>query len=103
MYQNDVDPFKQSSCHNSTGLGTNFPCGDSHIVYPGENEPWISMRLESQRQGAEDCELLNILREKDFSTYQKLVKNVFKTNSDYNSNVNDFEQSYDELLMALSK
>lgn len=103
MYQNDVDPFKQSSCHNSTGLGTNFPCGDSHIVYPGENEPWISMRLESQRQGAEDCELLNLLREKDFSTYQRLVKNVFRSNNDYNSDADDFEQSYDELLMTLSK
>lgn len=103
MYQNDVDPFVQSSCYNSSGLGTNFPCGDSHIVYPSEHAPWISMRLESQRQGAEDCELLNILREKDFSVYQNLMKNVFRSNSEYNSNIDDFEKSYDDLLGALSR
>ena len=102
MYLYDMDPFKTTSCHNDTGLGTNFPCGDAFIVYPGEGEPWISMRLEAQRRGAEDCELLNLLREKDMVAYNEIISHVFKSNQEYLSNTNEFELWYERLLCALN-
>lgn len=33
-----MNPYETSSCPNHTGIGTNFPCGDSFIVYPGDGE-----------------------------------------------------------------
>lgn len=38
--------------------GALLPAGDAHIVYPGTDGPWRSMRFEAQRAGAEDYELL---------------------------------------------
>ena len=38
--------------------GALLPAGDAHIVYPGTDGPWRSMRFEAQRAGAEDFELL---------------------------------------------
>lgn len=37
--------------------GALLPAGDAHIVYPGTDGPWRSMRFEAQRSGAEDYEL----------------------------------------------
>ena len=39
--------------------GALLPAGDAHIVYPGPDGPWISMRYEAQRGGAEDYELFS--------------------------------------------
>lgn len=102
QYGVGMNPFEGTSCPNHTGLGTNFPCGDSYIVYPGEDGPWISMRLEAQKRGIEDCELLNMLKEKDLSVYEKLVNKVFISNKDYNPDAAAFEKVYEELLQALS-
>lgn len=38
--------------------GALLPAGDAHIVYPGPDGPWRSMRFEAQRAGAEEWELL---------------------------------------------
>lgn len=38
--------------------GALLPAGDAHIVYPGPEGPWRSMRFEAQRAGAEEWELL---------------------------------------------
>ncbi|MGL5677426.1 MAG: DUF4091 domain-containing protein [Cellulosilyticaceae bacterium] len=103
MYLYDMNPFEATSCHNDTGLGTNFPCGDAFLVYPGTDGPWLSMRLEAQRRGAEDCELLNLLREKDYQAYERIVSAVFQDNQHYLEDVDGFEAYYEELLDALSK
>ncbi|MGL4344930.1 MAG: DUF4091 domain-containing protein [Cellulosilyticaceae bacterium] len=101
MYLYDMNPFEATSCHNDTGLGTNFPCGDAFLVYPGEDGPWLSMRLEAQRRGAEDCELLNMLRDRDFERYTEIISSVFQDNQHYNSDVDAFEKYYEMLLEAL--
>ncbi|WP_312642656.1 DUF4091 domain-containing protein [Hydrogenoanaerobacterium sp.] len=97
-----MDPFKGTSCPNHTGIGTNFPCGDSFIAYPGKNGPWIGMRLEAQRRGAEDAELLKLLRQKDEARHDELVGRVFTNNYTYNDDPVFFETVYEELLQALS-
>jgi hypothetical protein len=69
------DPFKQSVVPTGSGDQTkNFlPAGDTHILYPGDQGPWISLRYEAQRLGAEDYELLNIYGKKDPKAAEKLV------------------------------
>lgn len=88
QFGKNLDPFVATSCHNPTGLGTNFPCGDAFIVYPGpaDNTPWLSMRLEAQRKGMEDAFLLRALREKDSAAHDALVASVFTDFEHYAEN-----------------
>ncbi|MEG1686386.1 MAG: DUF4091 domain-containing protein [Angelakisella sp.] len=96
-----MDPFVGTSCPNTTGIGTSFPCGDAFIVYPGKDGPWLSMRLEASRRGAEDAALLQLLREQNPAKHDALVTRVFRTNTDYNDNPAEFETVWEELLQAL--
>lgn len=69
------DPFKQSVVFTGSGdPNKNFlPAGDTHILYPGDAGPWISLRYEAQRLGAEDYEALNIYGKQDAKDAGKLV------------------------------
>ena len=49
------DIWNSACCPHKGAL---LPAGDAHIVYPGPDGPWRSMRFEAQRAGAEDYELL---------------------------------------------
>lgn len=98
----DMNPFEGTSCPNHTGIGTNFPCGDSFLVYPGTEGPWPGMRMEAARRGAEDAALLKLLLQKDAAAHDELVGRVFRTNSDYNDDPQTFAQVYDRLLQLLS-
>ncbi len=98
-----MDPFKGTSCPNNTGIGTNFPCGDAFLVYPGEGEPWPGMRLEAQRRGIEDATLLAMLRRKDEAAHDRLVAHLFTDNSHYEQDPAIFEQTYEALLKLLSE
>ncbi len=95
------NPFEQTSCPNDTGIGTNFPCGDAFIVYPGTDGPWPGMRMEASRRGAEDAALLGLLREAAPAAHDELVGRVFRSNSDYNDDPAYFESVYEELLQKL--
>ncbi len=97
-----MDPFKATSCHNPTGIGTNFPCGDAFLVYPGDGEPWPGMRMEAQRRGAEDATLLAMLRKKDEAAHDELVGQIFTDNQHYQQDPTVFEQAYEQLLKQLS-
>ncbi|MEG1925596.1 MAG: DUF4091 domain-containing protein [Ruthenibacterium sp.] len=97
----NMNPFVGTSCPNTTGIGTSFPCGDAFIVYPGTDGPWLSMRLEASRRGAEDAELLQVLRDKNTVKHDALVARVFRTNTDYNDNPEEFETVSEDLLRAL--
>lgn len=102
QFPNGMDPFKGTSCPNHTGIGTNFPCGDSFLAYPGEDGPWLGMRMEVARRGAEDAALLQLLRQKDEAAHDALVTRVFRSNSDYNDDPAHFAAVYDDLLRQLS-
>lgn len=101
QFPHGMNPFKGTSCPNDTGLGTNFPCGDSFIVYPGKGAPWPSMRLEAARRGAEDAALLKLLREKNEEAHDELIAEVFHSNSNYNDDPQVFERTYEKLLHLL--
>ena len=101
QFQMGMDPYKGTSCPNHTGIGTNFPCGDAFLVYPGEHGPNIGMRMEAQRRGAEDVALCQMLRKKNLELHDKIVGKVFTNNDTYNDNPEYFQEVYEELLKVL--
>lgn len=101
LFQLGMDPFVGTSCPNHTGIGTNFPCGDAFIVYPGEDGPWYSMRLEAQRRGVEDKELLSLLKQKNPVLHDELIECVFTNNYTYEDDIEVFADVYEKLLEAL--
>ncbi len=102
QFPEGMDPFHATSCHNPTGIGTNFPCGDAFIAYPGDGEPWPGMRLEAHRRGVEDATLLKMLRQKDEKAHDELISRIFTDNSHYQSDPAEFDQVYEHLLFLLS-
>lgn len=103
QFPEKMDPFVGTSCPNDTGIGTNFPCGDSFLVYPGKSGPWPGMRMEAARKGAEDVALLGMLREIDQVTHDQLIARVFKDNEHYNDDPVYFEKVHEEMLYLLEK
>ena len=95
------DPFKATSARNWTGIGTNFPCGDAFIVYPGDKEPWPSMRLEAERMGAQEVCLLRALRDKDPAAHDALIAEVFTAFDDYDNDPAKMELVHEKLLRTL--
>ena len=95
------DPFTATSAHNWTGIGTNFPCGDAFIVYPGKKEPWPSMRLEAERRGAEDAALLYALLERDPAAHDALIRRILRSFNDYDSDPAMLEALHETLLQSL--
>ena len=60
------------------------------------------MRLEAQRRGAEDAELLKLLRKRDRTLHDKLMGRLFVSNEKYCDDPQVMEEVYEELLRALS-
>ena len=84
--------------------GTNkLPAGDTHIVYPGSDGPWSSVRFEAMRSGIEDYELFllaeeRVGREKALVILRKCVQSFHEFSQD----VPNFRKAYRELLAAAS-
>ena len=95
------DPFKATSARNWTGIGTNFPCGDAFIVYPGEKGPWPSMRLEAERMGAQEACLLRALKKKDPAAHDALIAEVFTAFDEYDNDPEKIERVHEALLRTL--
>ena len=60
------------------------------------------MRLEAQRQGAEDAMLLQMLAERKPEKAEQLIGKVFSSNTVYEESPEQFEKTYEELLKELS-
>ncbi|MEG0692508.1 MAG: DUF4091 domain-containing protein [Oscillospiraceae bacterium] len=83
--------------------GKLLPAGDAHVVYPGQNSVWPSMRFEAQRGGAEDYELLMQLAKYDYEKAQELTARVCTSFRSYTSDSNIFCKVRRELLEQLDK
>lgn len=97
------DPFTATSAQNWTGIGTNFPCGDAFIVYPGEGGPWPSMRLEAERMGAQEACLLRALEQRDPAAHDALIARVFTAFDDYSRDPDALNEAHEALLRALAE
>lgn len=97
------NPFEATSARNWTGIGTNFPCGDAFIVYPGERGPWPSMRLEAERIGAEEACLLHALKEKNPQAHDQLIAKVFTSFDCYDNDPEKLNAAHEELLKLLAE
>ena len=95
------NPFERTSCRNNTGIGTDYPCGDAFIVYPGEGGPWLSMRLEAERMGAHEAALLAALRARDEQAHDALVAQVFRGFDDYDDDPAKLDRLHETLLRLL--
>lgn len=98
-YKDDQDPFEQSVVKHG---GNNYlPAGDTHVVYPGTDGPWSSLRLEAQREGFEDYELLRILRGRDEEKATKVIGIALRAFDDYTRDVGTFREARRALLNAV--
>jgi hypothetical protein len=91
------DPLKQSVLprkeweNKATGtIPDSLPAGDTHIVYPGPEGPWSSLRLEAQREGCEDFELLQKLRAKNPAQAAGILRKVITGFDRYIKDVRQF-------------
>lgn len=100
--EHNYNPFEESNTPNTPFNGI-YPSGDAYIVFPGDDGPWIGNRLEAQRRGAEDFELLKLIKNQYPDKYDEIVKQVFVTNTDYNADAAAFENVRIEMLKLLSK
>jgi len=96
------NPFEATSAHNWTGIGTNFPCGDAFIVYPGKDGPWPSMRLEAERVGAQEAAMLRELLDRDPAAHDALIARVFRAFDDYDNTPETLDALHEELLKKLT-
>lgn len=101
QYSPKIDPLKQSivlhNCYNNT-----LPAGDTHVVYPGEGAPWSSARLESQREGIEDLELLRLLEQRQPRRAASIVQSVIRGFGDFTKDMRVFRSARRKVLESLS-
>jgi len=100
-YRPQQEPFTQSVVKH--GEHNSLPAGDTHIVYPGPDGPWSSLRLEAHREGFEDYELLQQLRERDTQQADEIIHRVIRGFDDYTKDVTTFRAARKALLEALNK
>lgn len=100
-YHENQDPFSQSVV--SHGGANCLPAGDTHIVYPGRGGPWSSLRLEAQREGFEDAELLRVLQARRPQSAKVLMAGVIRAMNDYIKDIAKFRQCRRALLQAVSQ
>jgi hypothetical protein len=83
-WNKDLDPFRQSVVRHGYG-SWDLPAGDTHIAYPGKDGPWSSVRLEAQREGFEDLELLRRLAARRPAAARAVIRRVLRSFDDYST------------------
>ncbi|OME85251.1 hypothetical protein BK120_12100 [Paenibacillus sp. FSL A5-0031] len=102
-YLEGQDPFELTNPMLAPIVHTKrVPAGDTHIVYPGTNGPWLSMRLESMRMGIEDYELLQQIAQADRKIADELVNSCMRSFTEANTDAAAFQQVHRRLLEAAS-
>lgn len=103
LNQYQADPFTQSVVdHPAMPNTTNkLPAGDTHVVYPGDGEPWSGLRFEAHRIGLEDFELLSQLKERDATVHSAIINEVFRQYDEYETDVRQYRMTRSALLQAL--
>lgn len=104
FYQPGQDPFTSNTpLHRNRDSSTILPSGDSHIIYPGQGEPWMSMRLEAHRESAEEYELLSLLSQTNKELADEICSSAFKSFNHVEYDPVKFLNIKTRLLEALSE
>ncbi len=102
-YQPGQDPFTQNCPeHHNADSVTWLSAGDTHVIYPGKGAPWMSIRLEAEREGAEEYELLKQLSATDKAAADAICDAMFHSFCDVEYDVLKFTAARKALLEALS-
>ena len=103
QWSDSRDPFNYS-CFGPAGDGTLIlPAGDTHIVYPGPDGPWSSVRFEAMRQGMEDYEIIARARVRDDSGTDALLKKCVRSFNDWTADVPLYRRTRRALLKTASR
>ena len=100
-YREGMDPFTTSVLPNHGGGKNSLPAGDTHIVYPGPDGPWSSLRLEAHREGFEDFELLSQLRKRNPRRAARVIAMAILRFDHYVKDVKRFRAARRALLESL--
>ena len=104
LNQYKANPFKQSVVkHPSPQASSNnfLPAGDTHVIYPGIDEPLSSLRFEAHRQGIEDYELLEKLKLKNPEKHSRFIKKLFINYTNYSLSIRKYERIRKNLLKSI--
>jgi hypothetical protein len=96
----EQDPFENTTPPHGPYHSFNLPPGDSHIVYPGTDGPWSSVRFEAMAAGIEDYELLRAVAARDEALADSICEQLVRTFTDYDASVAGFEAAHRRLLDA---
>lgn len=103
-YQPGQDPFVQNvPSHKNADSVHPLPPGDTHIVYPGEDGPWMSVRLENQRAGAEEYEMFRAVASYDKELADSICGTVFHSFKDVEYDPLVFRATRNKLIRAMEK
>ncbi len=103
-YQPGQDPYRLNfPMHRNADGYCMLPPGDTHLLYPGEDDVWLSVRGEAQRESAEDFEMLKIVEAKDKAKADEICDKVFKSFKDVEYDIARFRAVRHELLDALAE
>ncbi len=103
QYPSKQDPFTMSVVPNWGGAANSLPGGDTHIVYPGKDGPWSSLRLESQREGLEDVELLRLVGGQNAKLMSTIIDQAVQGFDQYVKDVRSFRAARKALLDAADR
>jgi len=99
----EQDPFENTCPPHGPYKEFHLPPGDSHIVYPGKDGPWSSVRFEAMGAGIEDYELLRVVAARDEKLADEICTQLVRTFTDYNVRVDAFNAAHLRLLEAAGK
>ena len=99
-HYNTPNPFIKSVVDHPHAPKTKnkLPAGDTHVFYPGVNEPWISLRFNAHRIGLEDAELFKQLKPKK---RKKIMYPCFENFDTYKTDVLLYRATKKKLLKVL--
>lgn len=103
-YQSELDPYKGSCpAHINAGSRSILPPGDDKLIYPGEDGPYMSARLEAHREAAEEYEMLKIIAENDKPTADMLCNECFRSYTDVEFDSVKFRNTSDTIIREYAK
>ncbi|MBQ3088596.1 MAG: DUF4091 domain-containing protein [Clostridia bacterium] len=103
-YQPGQNPFTESCPeHRNADYVCHLPPGDTHIIYPGESEPWMSVRLEAYRASAEEYELFKLLSKTNKEKADEICRSVCREFDDVDYSPLAFREARNKLIRALEE